>query len=89
MPEPRCQRTWLLLFDISMSGGGTDRCAKFRGGFARLSIGEAHLSEKVQVRRHDYTRAEVHGGRKVHLIGKTVGQNTHRNLTLAIRLLIN
>src|SRR5690242_19593374 len=58
-------------------------------GIVKLKVGQPHLAEQVQIRRHDYSRAEMDGRWKRNLAGQVVCHEPQRHLTLTMWLLVN
>src|ERR1700744_4354469 len=58
-------------------------------GLGELQIGYSHFSKNVQIRRHNHARTQVHRRRKTHLRRQVIRKNSHRKLTLPVRLLVD
>src|SRR5277367_333845 len=56
---------------------------------ARFRVCLAHFAEQVQVRGHYDSRAEMRSGRGLNTVGEAIGEETHSDLALAIRVLVN
>jgi hypothetical protein len=58
-------------------------------GVAELCVGHPDFSKEVQVGRHYNAWAQVNGRREIRFVGEIVGEQSHRDLTLPVGLLVD
>src|ERR1700688_219646 len=63
--------------------------AALENWLARLGFDGSHFAEEMQVRGHHDSGAEMRCRREVNPVGEIVGEETHGDLTLAVRVLVN
>src|SRR5580692_919456 len=68
---------------------GFRRARRAQSRIVKLCARKSYLAEEMQVGRHDYTGAKMDGRREGYFAGEVVGHEPNRQLTLAMRLLVD
>ena len=87
--EPDVRSSQIAVRQVPPNDSGLQDAAAFERRLARFGVGLAHFAEEVQVCRHYDSGAEMGCRREMNFVGEVIGEETHGDLALAVRVLVN